>query len=64
MHTQEQTELDCTFIALGDAFLLVVAATCGRALERVLATAGGDCRQLVTRREEEERVTGNFSLRD
>lgn len=51
----QKTEID-TFTPLGDAFLLVVAATCGRALERVLATDGGSRRQLVTRREE-ERVT-------
>lgn len=56
MHHRDETQLDF-FLPAGDAFLLVVAATCGMALENVLATAGGDCRQLVTRREEEERVT-------
>lgn len=48
---RDETETDC-FIALGDAFLLVVAATCGRTLERVLATTGGSRRQLAKHREE------------
>lgn len=47
----KETELD-TFIPLGTAFLLVVAATCGRTLERVLATAREEegRRQLVMRK--------------
>ena len=51
MNTQDETQLDC-FVSLGDAFLLVVAATCGRTLERVLATAREeeDRRQLVMRK--------------
>jgi hypothetical protein len=62
MHSLEN-ELD-TFRPIGETFVLVVGAICPKALEFVLATAGGDCRQLVTRREEEERVTGNFKRRD
>lgn len=51
MHHRDETQLDF-FLPAGDAFLLVVAATCGRALERVLATAREeeDRRQLVMRK--------------
>lgn len=47
----QRTETD-TFIPLGTAFLLVVAATCPKVLERVLATEGGSRRQLAIRGEE------------
>lgn len=47
----KETELD-TFIPLGTAFLLVVAAACPKVLERVLATEGGSRRQQTKRREE------------
>ena len=51
MSHRTEIELD-TFTPVGDAFLLVVAATCGRALERVLATAREeeDRSQLVMRK--------------
>lgn len=47
----QRTETD-TFIPLGTAFLLVVAAACPKVLEFVLATEGGSRRQQTKRREE------------
>jgi hypothetical protein len=43
MNHRDETQTDC-FIALGDAFLLVVAATCSKVLERVQAGLGGGTR--------------------
>lgn len=43
MNTQGQNELD-TFIPLGTAFLLVVAATCPKVLERAASRMGRNTR--------------------
>lgn len=43
MSHRTEIELD-TFLPVGDAFLLVVAATCGRTLERVASRMGRDTR--------------------